>query len=146
MSIENLSIHDHEHDHDHDHEHDHDEIPAGSTVELHARPERKARKALEGLGLKAVPGIQRVTIRRSKNILLVVAKPEVFKAPGSDTYIVFGEATTEDPASAAQISAQAQLQASSAAAQQAHKQGGFKDGDIPKSLEDLVGGAEEGDE
>lgn len=25
-------------------------------------------------------------------ILLVVAKPEVYRAPGSDTYIVFGEA------------------------------------------------------
>ena len=37
-------------------------------------------------------GINRVTIRKSKNILFVISKPEVFKSPASDTYIVFGEA------------------------------------------------------
>jgi nascent polypeptide-associated complex subunit alpha len=93
-------------------------------------------------GLKKVAGIQRVTIRRAKGILLVVANPEVYKSPGSDTYIVFGEPTTEDPNSAAQLSAQAQLAASSQAAQKAHAAGGFKDG-VPKSLEDLMEGGDE---
>jgi len=37
-------------------------------------------------------GINRVTIRKSKNILFVIAKPEVYKTPASETYIVFGEA------------------------------------------------------
>ena len=37
-------------------------------------------------------GINRVTIRKSKNILFVIAKPEVYKSPASETYIVFGEA------------------------------------------------------
>jgi nascent polypeptide-associated complex subunit alpha len=92
--------------------------------------------------LKKVAGIQRVTIRRAKNVLLVVANPEVYKSPGSDTYIVFGEPTTEDPNSAAQLSAQAQLAASSSAAQKAHAAGGFKDG-VPKSLEDLMEGGDE---
>jgi nascent polypeptide-associated complex subunit alpha len=99
------------------------------------------RFSVEGLGLKKVPGIQRVTLRRPKNVLLVVAQPEVYKAPGSDCYIVFGEAKIEDPASAAQVAAQQQLQASTAAAQAAHAQGGFKDG-VPQSLEDLMGGDE----
>lgn len=129
MSIENLSLE--------------DNAEAGSVIDIQSRPERKARKALEGLGLKRVPGIQRVTLRRPKNVLLVVAQPEVWKLPGADTYIVYGEAKLEDPSSAAQLSAQAQLAASSQAAQQAHSQGGFKDG-VPKSLEDLMGG--EGDE
>jgi nascent polypeptide-associated complex subunit alpha len=40
------------------------------------------------------------------------------------------------------MSAQAQLQASSQAAQAAHSQGGFKDG-VPKSLEDLIGDGDE---
>ena len=92
--------------------------------------------------MKKVNGIQRVTIRRAKNVLLVVANPEVYKSPGSDTYIVFGEPTTEDPNSAAQLSAQAQLAASSQAAQKAHAAGGFKDG-VPKSLEDLMEGGDE---
>ncbi|ODN87719.1 nascent polypeptide-associated complex subunit alpha [Cryptococcus wingfieldii CBS 7118] len=126
-NIENLSLED-----------GNNQLPAGATVELHSRPERKARKALEGLGLKRVQGITRVTLRRARNVLLVVADPEVYKSPGSDCYIVFGEAKVEDPNSQAQQLAQQQLQASSQAAQQAHAQGGFKDG-VPKSLEDLVG-------
>ena len=44
------------------------------------------------LGLKNFPGITRVTVRKSKNILFVVAKPDVYKSPASDTYVVFGEA------------------------------------------------------
>jgi hypothetical protein len=37
-------------------------------------------------------GITRVTIRKAKNILFVIAKPDVFKSPASEIYIVFGEA------------------------------------------------------
>jgi nascent polypeptide-associated complex subunit alpha len=131
MSIENLSLEDHPDS----------QIPEGATIDLQSRPERKARKTLEGLGLKRVPGIQRVTVRRPKNVLLVVANPEVYKAPGSDTYIVFGEAKLEDQSSAAQLNAQSQLAASSQAAQRAHQQGGFKEG-VPKSLEELMEGDE----
>jgi hypothetical protein len=36
--------------------------------------------------------VSRVTIRKSKNILFVINKPDVYKNPASDTYIVFGEA------------------------------------------------------
>ncbi len=39
-----------------------------------------------------VSGITRVTIRKAKNILFVIAKPDVYKSPASETYIVFGEA------------------------------------------------------
>ncbi|NXN60531.1 NACA protein, partial [Rynchops niger] len=37
-------------------------------------------------------GVTRITIRKSKNILFVITKPDVFKSPASDIYIVFGEA------------------------------------------------------
>ena len=43
-------------------------------------------------GLKQVAGVNRVTIRKSKNILFVISRPDVYKSPASDTYIVFGEA------------------------------------------------------
>ena len=36
-------------------------------------------------------GIVRVTIKKAKNILFVISKPDVFKSPASDTYIIFGE-------------------------------------------------------
>jgi len=47
---------------------------------------------LHAPGLKPVPDITRVAIRKSKNILFVVANPEVYRSPSSDTYIVLGEA------------------------------------------------------
>jgi nascent polypeptide-associated complex subunit alpha len=43
-------------------------IPAGSTVTVHSRNEKKARKAIAKLGLKHVEGITRVTLRRPKNV------------------------------------------------------------------------------
>lgn len=57
-----------------------------------SRSEKKARKAMSKLGLKAITGVSRVTIRKSKNILFVINKPDIYKNPTSDTYVVFGEA------------------------------------------------------
>ena len=54
-----------------------------------------------------ITGVSRVTIRKSKNILFVIQKPDVYKNPASDTYIVFGEAKIED------LSQQAQMEAAS---------------------------------
>ena len=60
-------------------------------------------------------GIQRVTIRKSKNILFVIGKPDVYKSPASDMYIVFGEAKIEDLSSQAQIQAAEKFKAPEAA-------------------------------
>ncbi|CAO2640589.1 NAC-alpha domain-containing protein 1 [Lemmus lemmus] len=75
--------------------------PAGSNEETIAkakqsRSEKKARKAMSKLGLRQIQGVTRITIQKSKNILFVIAKPDVFKSPASDTYVVFGEAKIED--------------------------------------------------
>jgi nascent polypeptide-associated complex subunit alpha len=43
-------------------------IPAGSAVAVHSRNEKKARKSIAKLGLKHVPGITRVTLRRPKGV------------------------------------------------------------------------------
>lgn len=43
-------------------------IPAGSQVAVHSRNEKKARKAISKLGLKHIPGITRVTLRRPKGV------------------------------------------------------------------------------
>merc|ERR1712002_538596 len=51
-----------------------------------SRGEKKARKIMSKLGLKQVAGVSRVTIRKSKNILFVINKPDVYKNPASDTY------------------------------------------------------------
>ncbi|KAI6217279.1 hypothetical protein M3Y95_01224700 [Aphelenchoides besseyi] len=68
-----------------------------------SRSEKKARKLFSKLGLKPVHGVSRVSIRKSKSILFVINKPDVYKSPGSDTYIVFGEAKIEDLSQHAQL-------------------------------------------
>eukprot|EP00879_Flechtneria_rotunda_P031330 GHRR01034211.1.p1 GENE.GHRR01034211.1~~GHRR01034211.1.p1 ORF type:complete len:236 (-),score=68.06 GHRR01034211.1:155-862(-) len=70
-----------------------------------SRSEKKSRKAMQKLGMKPVPGVSRVTIKKSKNILFVINTPDVFKSPASDTYIIFGEAKIEDLSAAAQSQA-----------------------------------------
>ncbi|KAK2101996.1 hypothetical protein P7K49_019663 [Saguinus oedipus] len=71
-----------------------DEEPVSKAKQ--SRSEKKARKAMSKLGLRQVTGVTRVTIRKSKNILFVITKPDVYKSPASDTYIVFGEAKVDE--------------------------------------------------
>jgi len=56
---------------------------------------RKEKKAIQKLGMKLMTEITRVTIKKSKTVMFVVAKPEVYKGTG-DTYVIFGEAKMED--------------------------------------------------
>merc|ERR1719238_1172472 len=69
------------------------------------RNEKKSRKAMQKLGMRPVPGVLRVTVKKSKNVLFVINKPDVFKSPTADTYVVFGEAKSEDLSSASQAAA-----------------------------------------
>jgi nascent polypeptide-associated complex subunit alpha len=61
------------------------------------------------LGMKPVTGVSRVTIKRTKNILFFISKPDVFKSPHSETYIIFGEAKIEDLSSQLQSQAAQQF-------------------------------------
>ncbi|KAL4067862.1 NAC domain-containing protein [Scleroderma yunnanense] len=97
-------------------EHEEDPTSQAALDKIQSRSERKARKALLGLGLKKVPGITRVTLRRPKNVLFVLSSPEVYKSPNSDCYIVFGEAKVEDMNTQAQLSAAQHIASSAAAA------------------------------
>lgn len=81
-----------------------------------SRGEKKARKLMSKLGLKQVAGVTRVAIRKSKTILFVIAKPDVYKNPASDTYIIFGEAKIEDLSQQAQMEAAQKFKAAEAAA------------------------------
>ncbi|OIV90029.1 hypothetical protein TanjilG_23949 [Lupinus angustifolius] len=76
-----------------------------------SRSEKKSRKAMLKLGMKPVTGVSRVTVKKSKNILFVISKPDVFKSPASDTYIIFGEAKIEDLSSQLQTQAAEQFKA-----------------------------------
>ena len=65
--------------------------------------------------MKPVPGVSRVTIRKNKNILFVVSRPDVFKSPTSDTYVIFGEAKVEDMTASMAQQAAAQFAAAGGA-------------------------------
>merc|ERR1712199_113442 len=107
-----------------------------------SRSEKKSRKAMQKLGMKPVPGIIRVTVKKSKNILFVIKEPDVFKTSSDNpkspaTYIVFGKAEIED------LSAQA----TSAAVEQFKAPGAGLDmgtEDAPKA--DVADGDDDGDE
>ena len=108
-AIEDISSSDSEHeccDHDHDHsEHHHETTKEGKAI---SRNEKKARKLIAKLGLKRITNIQRVTIKRTKNVIFAINQPDVYQIPNSDTYIVFGEARFEDLTSQWQRAAAAQ--------------------------------------
>ncbi|RWW10371.1 hypothetical protein GW17_00026090 [Ensete ventricosum] len=105
-----------------------------------SRSEKKSRKAMLKLGMKPIPGVTRVTVKKSKNvrsdgfcccylalfmqhvvnafvpvvafqILFVISKPDVFKSPTSDSYVIFGEAKIEDLGSQLQTQAAEQFKA-----------------------------------
>lgn len=70
-----------------------------------SRGEKKARKAILKLGMKQIPGVERVTLKKSKNMMFEIIKPDVYKNKDSESYIIFGEAKVVDlKAKDAQIS------------------------------------------
>mmetsp|Transcript_27051 Transcript_27051/g.54049 ORF Transcript_27051/g.54049 Transcript_27051/m.54049 type:complete len:194 (+) Transcript_27051:148-729(+) len=87
------------------------------------RSEKKSRKAMQKLGMRPVPGVVRVTVKKSKSVLFVISNPDVFKSPNSDTYVVFGEAKSEDLNAGAQAHAAKQFrqQAGGAGAEALHR-------------------------
>jgi nascent polypeptide-associated complex subunit alpha len=100
---ESVDVHDHDHEHEHDHDHDHDhddeEVETGAGVTVHSRGEKKARKLILKLGLKKIEGVNRVVLKRTRNVVFVIENPEVYKNPSSGTYIVFGEAKVDNQSS-----------------------------------------------
>ncbi|KAJ7965229.1 Nascent polypeptide-associated complex subunit alpha-like protein [Quillaja saponaria] len=83
--------------------------PCGTEGSKQSRSEKKSRKAMLKVGLESVTGVSRVTIKRTKNILFFISKPDVFKSPNSETYVIFGEAKIEDLSSQLQTQAAQQF-------------------------------------
>ncbi|KAI8100662.1 hypothetical protein M9434_005053 [Picochlorum sp. BPE23] len=107
-----------------------------------SRSEKKSRKAMQKLGMKPVPGIVRVQIKKSKNILFVINRPDVFKSPSSDTYVIFGEAKIEDLGAQAQASAAEQFRMQEAAASTAEASGTEKSAAAAEPVADVDDDAE----
>merc|ERR1712118_484794 len=112
----------------------------GSGKSKQSRSEKKSRKAMQKLGMKPVPGIVRVTVKKSKNILFVIKDPDVFKTndsnpKGPQTFIVFGKAEIEDLSQ----------KATNAAVEQFKPPAGADMSKAPELVEE-VDGDEDGDE
>jgi nascent polypeptide-associated complex subunit alpha len=61
------------------------------------RGEKKCRKALQKLGMKNVPGITRVALKKRDGLVFAINDPEVLKsATNENSYVVFGELKLED--------------------------------------------------
>ncbi|CRG93794.1 hypothetical protein PGAL8A_00150300 [Plasmodium gallinaceum] len=61
-----------------------------------SKGERRARKMLVKLGLKAVPNVHKVIIKKSQKMVFGVSNVEVYKIEGTDSYVIFGDAKTDD--------------------------------------------------
>ncbi|XP_030460445.1 nascent polypeptide-associated complex subunit alpha-like protein 2 [Syzygium oleosum] len=97
-------------DDDEDDDDDKEDGTAGANgSSKQSRSEKKSRKAMLKLGMKPITGVSRVTIKRTKNILFFISKPDVFKSPHSETYVIFGEAKIEDLSSQLQNQAAQQF-------------------------------------
>lgn len=93
---------------------------AARDDKIQNRNEKKARKAVQKLGLRPVGGILQVSVKKGKSTLFVVKRPDVYKSPEAETYVFFGEPQNEDSgAAASQAAAAKQFQAQAAAAQAA---------------------------
>ncbi|KAK8518362.1 hypothetical protein V6N13_027838 [Hibiscus sabdariffa] len=103
--VEDIKEDDDDDDEDDDDDDKEDDGQGADGNSKQSRSEKKSRKAMLKLGMKPVTGVSRVTIKRAKNILFFISKPDVFKSPNSETYVIFGEAKIED------LSSQLQTQA-----------------------------------
>ncbi|ETW53122.1 hypothetical protein PFUGPA_04747 [Plasmodium falciparum Palo Alto/Uganda] len=61
-----------------------------------SKGERRARKMLVKLGLKAIPNVHKVIIKKSQKMVFAVSNVEVYKVEGTDSYVIFGDAKTDD--------------------------------------------------
>jgi len=129
---------DDEDDDDDDEDDDKEDGAQGAEGSKQSRSEKKSRKAMLKLGLKPVTGVSRVTIKRTKNILFFISKPDVFKSPNSETYVIFGEAKIEDLSSQLQTQAAQQFRMPDMGSVMAKQdQGAIADGAQPEEEEEV---------
>lgn len=91
-------------------------FPFQLTAEKLNRGEKKTRKQLTKLGMKAFGGITRVTIKKRDGFIFMINDPEVLiSGDNGNQFVVFGELKYDDP-NARLKAAEAQKMAAQAAA------------------------------
>mmetsp|Transcript_9326 Transcript_9326/g.22075 ORF Transcript_9326/g.22075 Transcript_9326/m.22075 type:complete len:92 (+) Transcript_9326:910-1185(+) len=64
--------------------------------EKQSRGEKKTKKALENFGFEKIDDITRIRFQKTKNVVFIIAKPEVFKSLIHGSFLIFGEARMEN--------------------------------------------------
>merc|ERR1712151_738666 len=67
-----------------------DAADAGNPAHKASRGEKKFKKSLVKMGLKQVTGINRVTLKTSKQFVLYIEDPDILKST-DNAYVIFGE-------------------------------------------------------
>uniref|UniRef100_A0A7N0TC73 NAC-A/B domain-containing protein n=1 Tax=Kalanchoe fedtschenkoi TaxID=63787 RepID=A0A7N0TC73_KALFE len=138
--VEDVKDDDKDEDDEDDDEDDDDDKEDGAqgTTEgsKQSRSEKKSRKAMLKLGMKPVTGVSRVTIKRTKNVLFFISKPDVFKSPNSETYIIFGEAKIEDLSSQLQTQAAQQFRMPDLGSVMAKPDASAATGEAPEEIDE----------
>ena len=58
---------------------------------------KRYAKTMAKLGLKPEPNIVRVQLRKHQGMSFGISKPEVYRFPGTNTFVIFGDTQVEDP-------------------------------------------------
>ncbi|CCW64830.1 unnamed protein product [Phytomonas sp. EM1] len=84
-----------------------DEVPTLETAEMSQvlKQSKRYAKSMAKLGLKPEPNIVKVNIRKNGTLSFAMSKPEVYRFPGTNTFVIFGEAQLEDMGALAQEAA-----------------------------------------
>ena len=75
--------------------------------QLMGKQPRRYAKAMQKMGLDNEEGVLNVRIRKTDGISFNITKPEVYKFPGTNTFVLFGDAQVEEADAAAQQAAAA---------------------------------------
>lgn len=84
-----------------------EEVPTLEAAEVpqSAKQSKRYAKAMSKMGLKPEPNISKVNIRKVGSISFALVQPEVYRFPGTNTFVIFGEAQLEDISAMAQEAA-----------------------------------------
>lgn len=61
-----------------------------------SKGERRAKKLISTLGLKPVEDVHKIIVKKSAKMAFAIVNAEVYKINGTDSYVIFGDARSDD--------------------------------------------------
>lgn len=76
-----------------------EEVPTLEAAEVPqvGKQSKRHAKRMAKMGLKPEPNVTKVNIRKVGTLSFSIGQPEVYRFPGTNTFVIFGEAQLEDP-------------------------------------------------